>query len=183
MIKNYNKVYKENYNVDIITSDFTKKKINIIEWNPEEDYSEEVVHKIVICDITSDLGMYMNLERSFGGQPRLDKKNEFNECWHNERYKVLPEEMIQKRFTKKNGYYEVTYFTKNKGYGLIWKDKKVICVELNIDDMYSYNNEPEVLDVLHISAKKLKVYKDKEDSLKPEIKKIKRMRKLSKVFK
>lgn len=183
MIKNYKKVYKENYNVDIITSDITKKKINTIEWNPEEDYSEEVVHKIVICDILSDLGMYMNLERDFGGQPRLDKKSEFNECWHDERYKVQPIEMISKRFAKKNGYYEITYFTKNKGYGLIWSNQKVVCVELNVDDMELYNNEPEVLNVLHISAKKLKVYKNKQDSLKPEIKKIKRMRKLSKVFK
>jgi hypothetical protein len=183
MIKNYKKVYNENYNVDIITSDFTKKKTNVIEWNPEEDYSEEVVHKIVICDIDCDLGMYSNLERSFGGQPRLDKKNNFNECWDDSRYKVSPIEMIQKRHSKKNGYHEVTYFVKNKGYGLIWKDGKVICVELNKDDMEAYNNEPEVLDVLHISAKKLKVYKDKDDSLKPEIKKLRKMRKLSKVFK
>lgn len=182
MINIYKKIYNENYNVDIITSDFTKKKINVIEWNPEEDYSEEVVHKIVVCEIESDLGMYSNLERGFGGQPRLNKKGEFVEC-SDERYKVSPDEMIQKRFSKKNGYHEITYSVKSKGYGLIWKDKKVICVELNIDDRHAYNNEPEMLNVLHISAKKLKVYKDKQDSLKPEIKKLRKMRKLSKVFK
>lgn len=156
---NYNKIYtKENYRYDIETPDITNKKIETIFWDDPNEDCPTLVHEIHITDIGFDSTEYMNLSKSLGGLPRLDSKGNFTES------------IMNTRFQTKNGKKTMIYFCPD-GTGMIrWQN----CEPLLIPDALDGISESKCKVIMIISAKKLKMYNKRLETLKPTIRHIKK---------
>lgn len=135
------KIYKslyENSMHDVETPDITYKKKNLIFHDPNEDYLE-AVNSIIITDLNGNWRNYLNLEKDFGGSPRLNNKGKFKES-----YRIIKEvdckDKIQKRFESVNNKKSIRYFTNTLDYGFIWRDQKPILVKIMREsDPYSFS--------------------------------------------
>lgn len=157
----YNRIYKENYGYDILTPDITGKKVERILWEEPEEDCPELVHEIHITDISTDPTEYLNLDRNLGGLPRLDNKGNFTEACST----------MNSRFQTKNGVKTMVYYSPDGTGMLRWQD----CKPTLIPNVLNGISEPACKLILIISAKKLKMYNRRMETLKPTIKKIKKM--------
>jgi hypothetical protein len=173
MIKKYKSIY-ENYEFDSGSDDRRDKEV--IVHNSLDDY-EDAVNEIRITDIRYEDEDYLNLNREFGGNPRLSSKSgnfsAFAENQHNQSLGV------NRRTSTVNGKTEVIYTPKNPGSMLRWINGKIECSSSFCNDSESrnivFNNK---YTVLVISAKSLKLG-DQRDKIRQA--KAKEIRKVGKM--
>lgn len=185
----YRRIY-ENSPYDIKTAEVTYKNKNYIAHDPNKDCLVPV-KSIVITDLNENWHFYMNLEKNFGGSPRLDAKNKFKEAEQYELSKTsittdlrLYQEIgdfqnkIHKRFESVNNKRCIRYFSNGRNEGFIWKDYRPILV-----GVYSQNftENPYRFDkfnsALVISAKKFDVMPEVKSGKDFEMKRLKSMNK------
>lgn len=153
MIRKYKSIY-ENYQFDSGSDDRRDKEI--ITHNSNEEY-EDMVNEIRITDIRYEDEDYLNLNREFGGNPRLSSKSgsfsAFAENQHNQSLGV------NRRTSTVNGKTEVIYTPKNPTCLLKWKNGKIECCQWEaVGDPQSRNDRfNNKYKVLVISAKSLKL--------------------------
>lgn len=153
----YKRLFNENYNFDILTSDVTNNRLDLIEFkNPLDTNWPEPVDRILIKNVKpSEIGLCLNLHRNFGGLPRLNKKGEFQES-------------INTRFITSNDNREILYTPRDEGFKLLWESGLV----KEIYTGYSYND---IVTCLCIQAKDLTLKKKVKDIHKNRLKNIRKM--------
>ena len=180
-MKQYKSIYSENSPFDIKTPDVTYKSKNYIQHDPNKNCLTPV-KSIIITDLNENWRYYMNLEKNFGGSPRLDAKNKFKEDGYNSQELKLYQEIsdfenkIQKRFESVNNKRSIRYFSNGRNEGFIWKDCRPILVGVYSE---GYTENPYYFSkfnsALVISAKKFDVLSDVKFGKDFEIKRLKSM--------
>jgi hypothetical protein len=177
----YRRIY-ENSPYDIGTAEVTYKNKNYIPHDPNKNCLIPV-KSIVITDLNENWRFYMNLEKNFGGSPRLDAKNKFKEAEQYEDLKLYEEirdfqNKIHKRFESVNNKRSIRYFSNGRNEGFIWKDYRPILVGVYSEN---YTENPYYFakfnSALVISAKKFDVMPEVKNGKDFEIKRLKSMNK------
>ena len=176
----YKRIY-ENSPHDIETAEVTYKNKNYIQHDPNKNCLTPV-KSILITDLNENWRFYMNLEKNFGGSPRLDAKNKFKEEYSDLDDSKLYEEIgdfrdkIHKRFESVNNKRSIRYFSNGRNEGFIWKDRRPVLVGVYSEN---YTRNPyhfaKFSSALVISAKKFDVISDVKSGKDFEIKRLKTM--------
>lgn len=178
----YKRIY-ENSPHDIQTGEVTYKSKNYIIHDPNKNCLTPV-KSIVITDLNENWRFYMNLEKNFGGSPRLDAKNKFKEeSYTSQELKLYQEigdftDKIHKRFESVNNKRSIRYFSNGRNEGFIWKDYRPVLVGVYSEN-YTANpyHFSKFNSSLIISAKKFDVLTDVKNGKDFEIKRLKTMNK------
>ncbi|MCX7759237.1 MAG: hypothetical protein N2169_06495 [bacterium] len=112
-------MFEENYITDIITPEITKDKIFKYEYMEDYDQdtiSDKLFDEIIIYNIDGMVQYVINLDKEYGGLPRLNRKGEFRES------KI---EIIGKRYSIYNNKKSIVYYCKDKAYQLSFYNEMI----------------------------------------------------------
>lgn len=182
-MKPYKSIYSENSPFDIKTPDVTYKSKKYTPHDPYKNCNTPV-KSIIITDLDENWRYYMNLEKNFGGSPRLDAKSKFKEAEYEypstelKLYQEIGdfENKIQKRFESYNNKRSIRYFSNGRNEGFIWKDCKPVLVGVYAEN---YTSNPYYFSkfnsALVISAKKFNILPEVKAGKDFEMKRLKTM--------